>query len=183
MPCPPPPPAPGAALPALWDAVVVRSLWSSLCGDDVRALRACCTPLRDAVDAQVGTLLEQGPNGGAAGDTAHVLSGAACARLCGVSTMTLRSMACVRAMLVASPGAFPRLQSVRLLLNKVGACQVHVDGSCTAAVARPHGGPHACSCHARAMLGEQPGAFSRIQSVCLLLNNKVGCSFQGLENR
>jgi hypothetical protein len=120
---PPQPPAPGAALPSLWDAVVVRSLWSSLSGDDVRALRACCTPLRDAVDAQVGAL-DQGPNGAAglpaaACYGAAVLSAAACARLCSVSEITLRSMACLRDMLV--PGAFPRLQSVRLLLlNKVG---------------------------------------------------------------
>jgi hypothetical protein len=109
----PPPPAPGALLPALWDAVVVQSLWSSLCGDDVRALRACCSPLRDAIDAQVGALDQATSTA-----DAHVLSAAACARLCGVNKITLRSMACVHAMLV--PGAFPRLQSVRLLLgNKV----------------------------------------------------------------
>ncbi|KAG1656118.1 hypothetical protein FOA52_007817 [Chlamydomonas sp. UWO 241] len=110
---PRPPSAPGALLPALCDTVVVRSLWSSLCADDVRALRACCSPLRDAVDAQVGALDQ-------VASTGHVLSAATCARLRGVNKMTLRSMACVRAMLVEPLGAFPRLQSVRLLLsNKV----------------------------------------------------------------
>ncbi|KAG1656119.1 hypothetical protein FOA52_007818 [Chlamydomonas sp. UWO 241] len=111
---PPPLPDPGPLIPALWDSVVVQSLWSSLCGDDLRALRACCTPLRDAVDAQVN-VLDQGPSGGA-----HVLSAATCARLGGVNKMTLRTMACVRAMLVDLPCAFPWLLSVRLLLHKKG---------------------------------------------------------------
>ncbi|KAG1660388.1 hypothetical protein FOA52_007293 [Chlamydomonas sp. UWO 241] len=89
------------------------SLWANLCADDVRALRACCSPLRDAVDAQVGAL----DHATSTADV-HVLSAATCARLDGVNTVTLRSMACVRAMLVELPGAFPRLQSVRLLLSK-----------------------------------------------------------------
>jgi hypothetical protein len=110
---------------------------SCLCGDDVRALRACCTPLRDAVDAQVGAL-DQGIDGAAAAgaDTAasHVLSAAACARLCGVSTVTLRSMACMRAMRMGEqPGAFPRLQSLRLLLS-TSRYKVGEEGALMAAV-------------------------------------------------
>ncbi|KAG1675056.1 hypothetical protein FOA52_002715 [Chlamydomonas sp. UWO 241] len=75
-------------------------------------MRACSKPMRDAVDAQVGSLewpKQQDPN-----QNAPMLSAAACARLRGVHTMTLRSMRCMRAML---PGVFPRLQSLRLLLE------------------------------------------------------------------
>jgi hypothetical protein len=100
---------------------IVRSLWShgSLCRDDVRALRACCSPLRDAVDAQISAL-----NQVTSTADAYVLSAAARTRLCGVNKITLRTMACVYAMLVPGTFAFPRLQSVRLLLgNKVrGGC-------------------------------------------------------------
>ncbi|KAG1664002.1 hypothetical protein FOA52_010518 [Chlamydomonas sp. UWO 241] len=72
---------------------------------------AQCKPMRDAVDAQVGSLecpKQQAPN-----MDAPVLSASSCARLCGVRTMTLRSMSAMRAML-QQPGAFPRLQSLRL---------------------------------------------------------------------
>jgi hypothetical protein len=99
----------------LGHAVVMQSLWSSLGPDERRAMRAC-KPMRDAVDALVGSL--DAPEQ-AFGKEAPVLSAAACARLCGVRTVTLRSMRSMRAMLL-QPGAFPRLQSLRLLLEVGG---------------------------------------------------------------
>jgi hypothetical protein len=73
--------------------------------------------MRDAVDALVGSL--DAPEQ-ASGREAPVLSAAACARLCSVRTVTLRSMRSMRAMLLLQPGAFPRLQSLRLLLEVGG---------------------------------------------------------------
>jgi hypothetical protein len=100
--------------PALED--VVRDLWPCLCSDSIRALRACCTPLRDAVDAHVSGL--DGP------EDAPSLSAAACERLrTGVHTITLRSTSCLRDMqLVAppQPHPFPRLTSLHVLIDKVG---------------------------------------------------------------
>ncbi|KAG1658246.1 hypothetical protein FOA52_008506 [Chlamydomonas sp. UWO 241] len=103
---------------------VVRELWQCLDKQVIRALRSCCTPLRDAVDAQISGL--DGP----INEDAPVLSTAACARLCGVHTMTLRSMPCLRGMqprLVAphpQPHSFPRLTSLRLLIEKEGAAAI-----------------------------------------------------------
>ncbi|KAG1679786.1 hypothetical protein FOA52_012697 [Chlamydomonas sp. UWO 241] len=91
------------------------ALWSNLETDDKRALRLCCTVIRDAVDAHASCLEEQGD--------APVLSPTTCARLACVNTLSLRSMACLRGMLVESPqpGAFfPRLQSLRLILHEGG---------------------------------------------------------------
>ncbi|KAG1656397.1 hypothetical protein FOA52_008807 [Chlamydomonas sp. UWO 241] len=93
------------------------ALWPSLGTEGRRALRECCTALRDAVDAHASSLEGQ--------DNAPLFSPTTCARLKGVHTLTLRSMACLRAMLVASPqqqpGAFfPRLQSLRLILDGRG---------------------------------------------------------------
>ncbi|KAG1655768.1 hypothetical protein FOA52_008475 [Chlamydomonas sp. UWO 241] len=96
----------------LGHAVVMDALWSSLMPDERRAMRACCKPMRDAVDAQFVSL--ECPKQPALHN--DVLSAAACARLCGVRTMTLRSMRPMRDMLL-HPGAFPRLQSLRLLLE------------------------------------------------------------------
>jgi hypothetical protein len=92
---------------------VLRALWASLGTNGRRALRECCTAVRDAVDAHASGLV--GPS------DAEVLSPAACARLSSVNAITLRTMACLRGMLVDQPGAFfPRLQSLRLLLHVVG---------------------------------------------------------------
>jgi hypothetical protein len=105
--------------PALEDAV--RELWPCLDSQAISALRSCCTPLRDASDAHISGL--DGPSNA----DAPVLSAAACARLCGVLTMTLRSMSCLRGMqLVAphpQPHPFPRLKSMRVLIDKVGGRQ------------------------------------------------------------
>jgi hypothetical protein len=137
--------------PALED--VLRELWPSLSSDGIRALRSCCTPLRDAVDAHVSGL--DGP-----GDAyAPMLSAAACARLCMVHTVTLRTLPCLRGMqLVAppQPHPFPRLRSLRVLLEKVGRSagvsqgQTCTRGGCATAMrmARPCSGPttcHACA--------------------------------------
>ncbi|KAG1662281.1 hypothetical protein FOA52_002170 [Chlamydomonas sp. UWO 241] len=96
------------ALP-LVHADVMRALWHLLGADDRRALRACCKATRNAVERHASGLEGQG--------SAPVLSPATCARLSGVHALTLRSMACVRGML----GAFPQLQSTRLLLDQGGA--------------------------------------------------------------
>jgi hypothetical protein len=100
--------APSDAMQQLVESM--DALWPSLGTDDKRALRLCCTPLCDAVDAQ---------NSGLDGAiNAPVLSPATCVRLSGVSTATLRSMECLRGMVVERQGAvFPRLQSLRLLLE------------------------------------------------------------------
>jgi hypothetical protein len=81
------------------------ALWPSLDTDGRRALRLCCMPLRDAVDAHAGGL--------DCASNAPVLSGATCGRLSGVSTATLRSMESLRGM---AP-LLPRLKSLRLLLE------------------------------------------------------------------
>jgi hypothetical protein len=99
-----------APVPALED--VLRDLWPCLNADGIRALRACCTPLRDAVDAHVSGL--DGPS------DAPMLSDAACARLCMVHTVTLRSMPCLRGMQLVAQHPFPRLTSLRVLIDKVG---------------------------------------------------------------
>jgi hypothetical protein len=108
---------PGEILPLsspLDHSVVLRGLWPGLATDDRRALRQCSTAMRDAVDAQAGVLEGQD-------NKSPVLSPDAVARLAGVHTLTLRTMACLRGMLVSPPhpGAFPHLQSLRLHL--VGA--------------------------------------------------------------
>ncbi|KAG1667848.1 hypothetical protein FOA52_011036 [Chlamydomonas sp. UWO 241] len=98
---------------------VVRELWPCLDTQAIRAMRLCCTPLRDAVDAHISGLV------GPINDDAPVLSAAACARLNGVHTMTLRSMACLRGMQLVAPHAqpdpFPRLTSLRMLIDERGA--------------------------------------------------------------
>jgi hypothetical protein len=68
--------------------------------------------MRDAVDAQAGCV-EQGQ-----GESSPVLCPATCARLHGVHTATVRSMDCLRRMLLVGPAGavFPRLQSLRLHL-------------------------------------------------------------------
>jgi hypothetical protein len=101
-----------AVLLALWP-------WPSLCTDDRRALRLCCSTMRDAVDAQAGRV-EQGQ-----GESSPVLCPATCARLHSVHTATIRSMDCLRRMLLVAPAGavFPRLQSLRLHL--VGFAPMH----------------------------------------------------------
>ncbi|KAG1663324.1 hypothetical protein FOA52_006283 [Chlamydomonas sp. UWO 241] len=95
------------------------ALWPCLGTDGRRALRQCCTATRAAVDAHASGL------DGGESDTTVLLSPATCSRLIGVHTLTLRSMACLRGMLVApphgQPGAlFPHLQSLQLLLAEDG---------------------------------------------------------------
>jgi hypothetical protein len=109
------PPPPGEDAPPsfpLDHSAVLLALWPSLCTDDRRALRLCCSTMRDAVDATAGCV-EQGQ-----GESSPVLCPATCARLHGVHTATLRSMACLRRMLLVGPAGavFPRLQSLRLHL-------------------------------------------------------------------
>jgi hypothetical protein len=75
--------------------------------------------MRDAVDAQAG-VVEQADS-----SQIIVLCPATCARLDGVTTLTLRSMACLRRMLLVAPAAgvlFPRLQSLRLHMVRTHAC-------------------------------------------------------------
>jgi hypothetical protein len=98
-------PPPEGASP-LEQPVMLAALWPSLCTEDRRALRGCCTAIRDAVDAQTGRLEGQAES--------PVLCPATCARLNGVHTLTLRTMACVRSMVVGA--VLPRLQSLRLHL-------------------------------------------------------------------
>ncbi|KAG1667965.1 hypothetical protein FOA52_008337 [Chlamydomonas sp. UWO 241] len=103
---------------ALYTIEVLRALWPHLDTDDKRALRLSCTVMRDAVDAQTDCV-EEPPWG----PWATVLTQVACARLSGVHTLTLRSMACLRDMLVEPPEpcvVFPRLQSLRLILAQGG---------------------------------------------------------------
>ncbi|KAG1660306.1 hypothetical protein FOA52_003327 [Chlamydomonas sp. UWO 241] len=121
------PPSPGGHQPSVQHAELLPTpglqdhmdaLWSSLGTDDKRALRLCCTAMRDAVDARASSLEEQddAPLGCIA-----VLSPTTFARLSGVRTLTLRSMACLRGMVVGTPqpgAAFPRLQSLRLILEE-----------------------------------------------------------------
>ncbi|KAG1667413.1 hypothetical protein FOA52_004830 [Chlamydomonas sp. UWO 241] len=86
-----------------------------------RTLRQCCLAMRDALDAQTGSVEGRGES--------PVLCPATCARLHDVHTLTLGSMACLRRMLlVAAGGFFPRLQSLRLHLvggREKHACAVH----------------------------------------------------------
>jgi hypothetical protein len=108
-------------------SAVLLALWPSLCTDDRRALRRCCTAMRDAVDAQADRVEGQADS--------PVLSPAACARLNGVHTLLLRSMACMRRMLLVAPnqplaGAiFPRLQSCAftwwVMRHEAGALPLH----------------------------------------------------------
>jgi hypothetical protein len=110
-----PPPGEHAPLATLLDhSAVLLALWPSLCTDDRRALRLCCSTMRDAVDATAGCV-EQGE---AELSSPCVLCPATCARLHGVHTATLRSMDCLRRMLLVGPAGavFPHLQSLRLHL-------------------------------------------------------------------
>ncbi|KAG1661355.1 hypothetical protein FOA52_002469 [Chlamydomonas sp. UWO 241] len=100
--------------PALEPSLVdhMDALWASLDVNDKRALRLCCTAMRGAVDARASSL--------EASDV--LLSPATCARLSCANTLTLRSMATLRTMLVAppKPGSFPALRSLRLILHEGG---------------------------------------------------------------
>jgi hypothetical protein len=95
---------------------VLASLWPSLCTDDRRALRLCSTTMRDAVDAQAGCVDACVDECAA---ELSILCPTTVARLAGVHTTTLRSMACLRRMLLVAPAGavFPRLQSLRLYLE------------------------------------------------------------------
>ncbi|KAG1673938.1 hypothetical protein FOA52_015693 [Chlamydomonas sp. UWO 241] len=100
--------------------VVFRALWPMLCTDDRRALRQCCSAMRDAVDAQTGIVEGRGES--------PVLCPATCARLHDVHTLTLGSMACLRRMLLVAHGpeagaVFPHLQSLRLHLGAAARAQ------------------------------------------------------------
>jgi hypothetical protein len=97
-------------LPAPLDhSAVLLSLWPSLSTKDRRALRRCCAGMCAAVDAHAGSVKGRAE--------APALSSTTCDRLVSTHTLTLRSMACLRGMLVDAPGAFfPRLQSLRLHL-------------------------------------------------------------------
>ncbi|KAG1668964.1 hypothetical protein FOA52_001008 [Chlamydomonas sp. UWO 241] len=103
---------PGETPAPLDHSVVLRSLWPSLVVDDSHALRLCCSSIRDAVEAQAGRVEGQAES--------PVLSSATVARLSGVHTLTLRSMRCLRGVLVLAPpqpGAFPHMKSLRLHLG------------------------------------------------------------------
>jgi hypothetical protein len=103
----PPPAGEIALVPAPLDhPAVLRELWSCLGTDGRRALRRCCAAMREAVDAHAGCVEGQAES--------PVLSLDACARLVGTHTLTLRSMACLRGMLLGA--VFPRLQSLRVHL-------------------------------------------------------------------
>jgi hypothetical protein len=108
-----PPPAGEIALVSapLNHPAVLRELWPSLGTDDRRALRRCCSTMRDAVDAQAGCVEGEAES--------PVLALDACARLVGTHTLTLRSMVCQRGMLLGA--VFPRLRSLRLhLVGEMG---------------------------------------------------------------
>jgi hypothetical protein len=96
-------PEPGAIAPSPLEhsVVVLRALWPCMGSKERRTLRRCCANMRDAVDAQAGSVEGQAES--------PVLSAATCDRLVGIHTLTLRSMACLRGMLLDAPGAvFPR---------------------------------------------------------------------------
>jgi hypothetical protein len=119
-----PPPADDetiALVPAPLDRpAVLHELWPCLGTDDRRALRRGCATLRDAVDAHAGCVEGQADS--------PVLSLVACDRLVGVHTATLRSMACLRGMLM---GNFPLLQSLRVhLVGEIFKCAMHAMRSC-----------------------------------------------------
>jgi hypothetical protein len=119
-----PAPPPGEHAPPgspLEHSAVLLALWPSLCTEDRRALRRCSTSMRDAVDATAGCV-EQGQGE----SLLCVLCPATCARLHGVHTATLRSMDCLRRMLLV----FPRLHSLRLHL--VGYAPMHARPVCHA---------------------------------------------------
>jgi hypothetical protein len=108
----PPPHAGEHAAPSLLaHPAVLLAMWPSQSTDDRRALRLCSASMRDAVDAQAGRV-EQGAL------SPCVLCPATCTRLHDVHTATLRSMDCLRRMLLVGPAgtAFPHLQSLRLHL-------------------------------------------------------------------
>jgi hypothetical protein len=117
---PAPPPGEHAPPSPLEHSAVLLALWPSLCTDDRRALRLCSSTMRDAVDATAGCV-KQGKS------SPCVLCPATCARLHGVHTVTLRSMDCLRRMLLVggrpAGAVFPRLQSLRLHL--VGYAPMH----------------------------------------------------------
>ncbi|KAG1661783.1 hypothetical protein FOA52_003704 [Chlamydomonas sp. UWO 241] len=79
--------APDGAPSLLDHTVVLRSLWPIQSTDDRRALRVCCSTMRDAVDAQTGVVEGQRES--------PVLCPATCVRLNGVTTLTLRSVTCL----------------------------------------------------------------------------------------
>ncbi|KAG1661353.1 hypothetical protein FOA52_002467 [Chlamydomonas sp. UWO 241] len=111
--------------PSLLDHI--DALWSSLGKDDKRALRLCCTTMRDAVDAHASGLEGQG--------SASVLSATTCARLVCINSLTLRSMACLRGMLVETPqpgAVFPRLQALRLILDEGYGATIEDAADCQA---------------------------------------------------
>jgi hypothetical protein len=110
-----PPPGENAPSP-LEHSAVLLALWPSLRTDDRRALRLCCSTMRDAADATAGRVeLKKGVSSPA-------LCPATCVRLHSVHTLVLRSMACLRRMLLVAPAhgpggaVFPRLQCLRLRL-------------------------------------------------------------------
>jgi hypothetical protein len=108
----PPPGSEIALLSAPLDhPAVIRELWPRLGTDGRRALRRCCAAMCAAVDAHAGCVEGQAES--------PVLSLDACARLVGTHTLTLRSMACLRGMLLGA--VFPRLRSLRLhLVGEIG---------------------------------------------------------------
>jgi hypothetical protein len=142
-------PPPGAAPSPLDHSFVLASLWPSLCTDDRRALRLCCSTMRDAVDAQAGSLEGQSES--------PVLSGTTVDRMVGVHTLTLSSMACLRRMLVGPPHSrlFPRLRSLRLRLvgahGKRAAPCVRGHQGCVCPAAMQSAWLHACK-----RMGEKP---------------------------
>ncbi|KAG1674575.1 hypothetical protein FOA52_001824 [Chlamydomonas sp. UWO 241] len=93
---------------------LLSELWPCLGTDDRPALRQCCATIQAAVDAQAGRVEEGEAD-------SSVLSLATRARLHGVHTVTLRSLACLNDMLLAQPAGavFPRLQSLRLDLGAI----------------------------------------------------------------
>ncbi|KAG1663162.1 hypothetical protein FOA52_006059 [Chlamydomonas sp. UWO 241] len=83
--------------------------------------------MRDAVDAQAGCVEGQ--------HESPVLSLSACARLHSVHKLTLRSIASLRGMLVATGVSFPRLQSLHLLLQGCSAIEDPADYQAIASTA------------------------------------------------
>jgi hypothetical protein len=130
-------PQPGLAPSLLSDHM--DALWPVLGSDDRRALRLCCTAMRDSVDAHASSLEGQG--------WSPVLSPATVARLAGVRSLALCSMVCLYGMLVAPPQPgvfFPRLQSLRLRLLEVRA---PAGAAATRMACLAWGGPHGVICH------------------------------------
>jgi hypothetical protein len=123
-------PPPGGASP-LDHSFVLVALWPSLSTDDRRALRGCSTTIRDAVDALADCVVQ-----GQAESPAPALSGTTVARLVGVHTVTLRSMTCLRRMLLVAPdhgpagGVFPLLKSLKLHLVGFAPCTSAMQAPC-----------------------------------------------------